>query len=105
MVLRYRVVHRPHVAARARPSISSEILFALKAGAIVRVECLCDNGWAELTHGEVLERISELDGADLFRSTPGSVWTERDREARKRSSRAFVLLDGASIGLGLLLEP
>ena len=78
----YRVAHAPFVFVRAAPSTDAEVLSMLDVGACVSVDALC-RGWV---------RTATLPCA---RALPDS----------KPRAGGWVLVDGASLGLGALLEP
>ena len=78
----YRVVHAPFVFVRAAPSTDAEVLSMLDVGACVSVDAVC-RGWV---------RTATLPCA---RALPDS----------KPRAGGWVLVDGAPLGLGALLEP
>jgi hypothetical protein len=88
VTLWYEAVHRPRVMVRATPSTSARVVGVVEAGEIVGVESIerhAEGPWARLASAE----MSRLQ-INLQQSMP--------------TTEAFVLLDGASLGLGTLLE-
>ena len=73
----YRVVHRPRVAVRAEPSVKAAIVYALAAGEVFHVEAELASGWVKVAADEA--------------------WVHQIQEG-------YVLIDGAELGLGRLLE-
>lgn len=78
----YRVAHSPFVVVRDTPSVHGKILSGKRFGEHVLVEKIHENGlWAKLNNKH--ENFKTLDGF---------------------TGEAWMLIDGAQVGLGTLLE-
>ena len=61
---RWKVVHRPHVAVRSSPSVSSPAIGVLPYGEMVQATAVAMGGWIRLTGGPSLGWML-VDGAHL----------------------------------------